>query len=407
MIRIITYYLLYFQILCVRNRNMYQYDSRKIKPGDTFIILPNGEKYISAAINNGAVNYIKMDRIELAHFASKYYENPSQKLVVIGVTGTNGKTTVTNLINQALNSQGYKSYVLGTINSPLTTPESWDVQALMAEHLANGGTHFVMEVSSHGIAQHRILGIDFAVKLLTNITQDHLDFHKTFENYQNTKLNFMEEGHGIKLYPEDYKKSVIDFPTSLLGDFNQDNLKAAKAVLTQLGFSDQDIIFSLSNAEAPPGRFEKVDKGQPFLVIVDYAHTPDGLENVCCTAKEIAQKQGVKLLLLFGCGGDRDRGKRPKMAAVALKYADYFIVTDDNPRTEDPEQIFNDILAGLANQTNYCAIHDRAVAIKTIIEKAAACDVVLITGKGHETYQIFKDKRIHFDDREQVRLVLS
>jgi len=348
-----------------------------------------------------------MNRIELAEFSREYYQNPSQKLKVIGVTGTNGKTTVTHLVNQALNTMGYKSTVLGTINASLTTPESLDIQALMAEHLASGGTHFVMEVSSHGIAQQRIHGIDFAIKALTNITQDHLDFHKTFENYKNTKLNFMKDGNGLKIYPEDYKKLKITFPTLLLGDFNQDNLKTTMAILQQLGFSDQDVKISLKNAYAPIGRFEKIDKGQPFLVIIDYAHTPDGLENVCKTAKDICEKQQGKLLLLFGCGGDRDRGKRPQMAAIASKYADFFIVTDDNPRTEDPKQIFSDILSGLdPAANNYLAIHNRKIAIKALIKKAKEDDIVLITGKGHETYQVFKHKTIHFDDHEEVQKCL-
>jgi len=382
----------------------YHYDSRKISPGDTYICLPGGEKFIADAEKRGATKTLTMNRVELGDFSNTLFHHPSRQIPLIGVTGTNGKTTVTHLICAGLTAAGYKPAVLGTLNAPLTTPESLYINQAMAEHIAHGGTHFVMEVSSHAIAQNRIAGLEFAVKVLTNITQDHLDYHKTFEAYRDTKLGFMKTGSGEALYPETYQKHDVPFPVPLPGMFNYHNFQSAVATLRALGIADDQFIPGLATATAPPGRFEAIHAGQPFLVIVDYAHTPDGLENVLKEASRLADARGGKTRVLFGCGGDRDRGKRPKMAVIATQYADDVIITSDNPRTEDPTQIFSDILAGISDtQTNHTIIEDRRDAIFKLISHAEPADVLMIAGKGHETVQILSDKTIPFDDREIAR----
>ncbi len=386
----------------------YTYDSRNITQGDHFICLPGGEPYINAAKEKGAASVLHMSRSELANFANKHFDYPSHPLKVVGVTGTNGKTTVTHLVADALNKAGYKTAILGTLNASLTTPESWDIAKKMSEHLADGGTHFVMEVSSHGIAQNRILGIKFHVKLLTNISQDHLDYHKTFEAYEQTKRSFMQDGDGINLYPEEYQKTPLDFTVPLLGRFNYENMQAAATILNRLGLSEGQIRESLSAAHAPRGRFESIDEGQPYRVIVDYAHTPDGLRNVLQTARDITPDAHV--LVLFGCGGDRDRTKRPEMGRIAYNLSDYTVITSDNPRTEDPHMIINDILTGLPptiEQTRCSIIPDRRTAIRHILEKAQPGDLVMLAGKGHETYQITQSGTQHFDDREEAIAALK
>ncbi len=373
--------------------------SKNVQTGDIFICLPGGEPYVQDALDRGAKTVLNMTRTEMGLWASEYFGHPSKKLAVVGVTGTNGKTTVTQLVGQGLKAAGFNPYVLGTLNAKLTTPESLDVQKLMADHLAKGGTHFVMEVSSHAIDQDRISGIQFAVRLLTNITQDHLDYHKTFEAYAETKLSFMKADPKA-IYPEAFEKEPLTFPIPLKGDFNKKNIQAAIAILKRLNIPNETIIAAMSQAKAPSGRFETIDQGQSFTVIVDYAHTPDGLENVLKEAEKIAKHQAGQLITVFGCGGDRDRGKRPKMAAIAAQYSDTVIITQDNPRTEDPKQIMTDILAGIPDHTTYSVIEDRQQAIDTAISKANPQDVVMIAGKGHETVQILASGTIHFDDKE-------
>jgi UDP-N-acetylmuramoyl-L-alanyl-D-glutamate--2,6-diaminopimelate ligase len=386
----------------------YHYDSRNIRPGDTYICLPGGEKFIADAQLRGAIATLTMDRVALGNFSNQLFDTPSQRIPLIGVTGTNGKTTVTHLICAGLIAAGYKPALIGTLNAPLTTPESLYVNQTMAEHIANGGTHFVMEVSSHAISQNRIAGLHFAVKVLTNITQDHLDYHKTFEAYRDTKLGFMGDGNAVALYPESYQKHDLPFPVPLPGMFNYHNFQAAMAALRALGIPDDQFIPGLATATAPPGRFEAIHAGQPFLVIVDYAHTPDGLENVLTESRRLAEARGGKTRVLFGCGGDRDRGKRPKMAAIAAQYADTVVITSDNPRTESPTQIFADILAGLTDTTTpYQVIEDRREAIFALIAQAQPADVLMIAGKGHETVQILADKTIPFDDRGIAREALT
>lgn len=387
---------------------MYQYDSRQIKPSDIYISLPGGEKYIPGALEKGAASYIKADRKKMAELANAYYDNPSQKLCVIGITGTNGKTTVAHLVGQALKKAGFNPYVQGTLTGKLTTPESLDTIRAMSEHLQNKGTHFIMEVSSHAIAQDRISGIIFHTKLLTNITQDHLDYHKTFEAYSQTKLSFMNDNNPNRFLPETTERVPLRFASPLSGAFNYKNMQAAVQILKACGLNEAQIQDTLSNATPPPGRFETIDEGQGFKVIVDYAHTPDGLKNVLQEAQVLATKTHGKVRVLFGCGGERDRTKRPKMGTIAHHYADHIVITQDNPRSEDPAKIIEEILAGIPQTKIPCeVILDRKQAIQHIINLAQDSDIVMIAGKGHETHQIINGKTLPFDDREEVRNALK
>lgn len=382
---------------------MIRINSKEIQPGDTFICLPNAEAYIPEAQAKGAVKIQHMTRAELGLFADQHYHHPSQQLKVIGITGTNGKTTVSQLAHQALTTLGFKSHVQGTLSGALTTPESLHTHHAIKKHLDHGGTHFIMEVSSHAIAQDRIAGIQFEIQCLTNITQDHLDYHLTFENYQETKLNWMKSAKNIAIFPEEFLEITLPFTSPLLGKFNHENMQTAVAILRHLGLNDTQIGQGLSTAKAPPGRFETISLGQPFLVIVDYAHTPDGLEKILSEGQHLATKRNGKLWVVFGCGGNRDRGKRPKMAAIATTYADHTIITQDNPRHEDPEQIITDILAGIPETHPPTILLDRKKAIEWAIHGAKPNDVIVIAGKGHETIQIIGDKTLPFDDREVAR----
>lgn len=388
---------------------MHTFDSRKIKPGDTYICLPGGERFIDDARRRGASDIVHMTREEMAVFSDRYFESPSKKLKVVGVTGTNGKTTVAYWTALALEALGEKPYFLGTINSSLTTPESLDTQQLMKEHVDRGGTHFVMEVSSHGIDQHRVDSIDFDVKCLTNITQDHLDYHGSFEAYRDTKLRFMSDFPGESVYPETYLKTDIAFETAVVAEFNKDNLKATRAILLVLGFELSNIESVLSSLTPPPGRFEVVSQEQGPLVIVDFAHTPDGLERVAIESRKLSQKRQGKLIVVFGCGGDRDTGKRPKMGKIAYDIADSVVITQDNPRSEDPNGIVSDILDGIKGYDNERVVieNDREKAIQTAIDLAGDNDVVVLAGKGHETSQILADGAHNFDDREIAKKVLQ
>jgi len=333
-------------------------------------------------------------------------KHPSNELFVIGITGTNGKTSVSHLIGEVLKAAGYNTFVLGTLNSgnkDLSTPESDDISRFMSQHLEQGGTHFIMEVTSEGIDQERLIDIEFDLKLLTNITQDHLDYHKTFERYQQTKLDFMSEGSAYKVYPENFNQVNIDFKTKLLGDFNLLNIKAAVNILRLMNVSEDLIKNTLSKCLPPRGRVESIEKGQAFKVIVDYAHTPDGLLNVLTTLKTIANNQNGRLLVLFGCGGNRDSDKRPKMGKIASDIADMLVITDDNPRQENRQTIMTDIMKGIDSDfQNYIVMPDRKDAIQHIINQSEDNDVVILAGKGHETYQILKSGTINFDDREEA-----
>jgi UDP-N-acetylmuramoyl-L-alanyl-D-glutamate--2,6-diaminopimelate ligase len=376
---------------------MYSYDSRKIKPGDSFICLPGAEPYITEAKSRGASDVLPMSRQEMGDFANTLFNEPSKKLCVIGVTGTNGKTSICHFLHQALTLLGKKSYVQGTITHTLTTPESFDTHEAMRQHLESGGSHFIMEVSSHGIVQQRIAGITFSIKCLTNITGDHLDFHLTFEHYKQSKLSFIHD----KSIPVITPSSILTMPhienEHIFAEHNQKNLKMAYLILKHCKFNDAELTPVFSKLHNAPGRFEKVPSKAPFHVFVDYAHTEDGLKVVLESATQL-KKNGSHLLCCFGCGGDRDKSKRPKMAKIASDYCDFIVLTQDNPRSEDPEAIMDDITKGLTHQ-NYMIEHDRKKAIQILIKQAKKDDILIIAGKGHENAQIIGKTRYPFNDK--------
>lgn len=264
-----------------------------------------------------------------------------------------------------------------------------------------------MEVTSEGIDQARILGVDFNLKILTNITPDHLDYHKTFENYSNTKLGFMNDSPAHKIFPGDFEKEPVNFTSQLLGQFNLLNIKAAACALRHMGINEKIIRNTLSLCPAPRGRLENVDEGQPYMVLIDYAHTSDALKNILITVKKIAVSRKGRVLVLFGCGGNRDHGKRFNMGQIASDIADFVVITEDNSRSEEAQEIMNEILNGInsnfRNFRDYVLIQDRHKAIEFIINQARVDDIVVLAGKGHETYQVLKSETIHFDDREEAR----
>ncbi|MFS0727604.1 UDP-N-acetylmuramoyl-L-alanyl-D-glutamate--2,6-diaminopimelate ligase [Paenibacillus sp. 1P07SE] len=456
-------------------------DSRKVEPGDLFICLPghtvDGHDYAAQAAERGAAALVverplavdlpqlvvKDSRLAMAVMGSHYYGYPSQRLRMIGVTGTNGKTTTTYLIERVLADAGHAAGVIGTIEMryagrsiPMsgTTPESLDLQQALAEMVAAGVEYCVMEVSSHALEQGRVKGCRYRSAIFTNLTQDHLDYHETMDKYAAAKgLLFsrlgntyhedraersysivnIDDAYGASLakaaateiisYGIDAEADVRATEISisargttfrlttfrgsctvqmrLVGKFNVYNALAAVAAGLAEGLELSSIAASLERIPGVPGRVEAVDAGQPYAVIVDYAHTPDGLENVLAAIREIA---AGRVICVFGCGGDRDRTKRPVMGRIAASHADYVMVTSDNPRSEDPEQILLDIEAGLIEagvaRERYGLEVDRREAIKKAVEMASPDDVVLIAGKGHETYQIVGSETLAFDDRQ-------
>lgn len=458
------------------------YDSRKVQPGDIFACLPgsktDGHSYIPAVLAAGAVALLVSDvqqvpagipaivtadtRETLAEISAEFYHHPGDSLTLIGVTGTNGKTTVTTLLWHILQAAGKGCGLLGTmayhigntvLPAPHTTPQAPDLQRLLAQMRDAGLSHVVMEISSHALCLHRITGCHFDLTLLTNITQDHLDFHLTWQAYRDAKLQLftdpryqprdkamrcllndddasadyfaqraLGEVRHFALASGDYRTRdlalcadgsyfILEYPggsaevtMQLVGSFNVSNALAALAAALESGV---DIVTATrALAAIPPvnGRFQRVAEsgnGKP-TVIVDYAHTPDGLEKVLSTAAEIAPG---KVTVLFGCGGNRDRGKRPLMAVAAAKWAQKIIVTSDNPRDEDPSAIIADIMAGFDNDAlNRVQIEpNRAQAIRLAIQQSPPDQLILLAGKGHENYQLFANgEKIHFDDREQA-----
>lgn len=451
------------------------YDSRKVETGSLFVAIQgfklDGHDYISEAVAKGAtavigekdvdlpenILYIKVknSRKALSEASSLFFGKPAEKLKVVGVTGTNGKTTTTYLIKAILDEAGYSTGVVGTIGvrikdrllpSERTTPESLELNHIFSEMLKEGVEYVSMEVSSHSLKLHRVDHINFEVGVFTNLTQDHLDFHINFEDYYASKkklfslsrkavinvddesgrrlcreLNIpvltyaIEEKADVKAENVTINESGVSFDVCALdkrkkiryrvpGRFSVYNSLAAISACLILGVDLDTIAEALEKVKGVPGRFEPVDEGQDFTVIVDYAHTPDGLENVLSTIKSFARG---RIITVFGAGGDRDRGKRPLMGRVVSEYSDYFIITSDNPRSEDPEAIIDDIEKGVNENSKYERIPDRKEAIKRAIELASEGDVILIAGKGHENYQIIKDKVLPFDDREVAREFLK
>ncbi len=460
------------------------YNSKTTKKGDIFICLvgehTDGHEYAQMAIENGAAALLAQRKVEgvnvpqvivdstrhkIADIADRFYSRPSLGLNLIGITGTNGKTTVTHLIQKIFEENQEKCALIGTLGYKLssngeyrdakhTTPQAPELQATLrmikdVEKIDN----VVMEVSSHALEQNRVGGCRFNGAILTNLTQDHLDYHITMENYFKAKallferlteddfavinldheygqkfLSVVPEGvrkytYGVKNTADIMAKDIefslngAEFKLVIAGEeynvnlhmngmFSVYNVLAAVSSAIAMGIDIKVALKALQNVHGVAGRFEIVNK-KP-LVIVDYAHTPDGLENVLKSAREITPKDG-KLICLFGCGGDRDATKRPKMGAIAQKLADKIIITSDNPRSEDPQQIITDIIAGLQSVSpeRVTVEPDRGEAIALLKTIADNNDVVIIAGKGHEDYQILKDKTIHFDDREQARKVFA
>ena len=452
------------------------YNSKKTQPDDLFICLTgehvDGHEYAEEAVANGATLCIVERRLNLdipqivvsdtteimAQISDLFYSSPSSHLNLIGVTGTNGKTTVTHLIQKLYEAENQKCALIGTLGNKMTseddyhdakhtTPQAPELQKLFYDIYEKGIPNVVMEVSSHALAQHRVDYCYFNGAVLTNLTQDHLDFHITMNNYFKAKAKLFEEiyaddfavinkddeyadkfievinpkarlyTYGIK-NEADVRAENIKFDNNgasftciikdnkynvklkMNGMFSVYNVLAALTVAYALNFNIENSIKTLESMSGVAGRFEVI-VNKP-TVIVDYAHTPDGLENVLKASKEILP-EGGNLICIFGCGGDRDATKRPKMGAIAEKYADKVIVTSDNPRSEDPQQIITDILAGFKSVNSVIVEPDRELAIKEAYKLANALDVVLVAGKGHEDYQILGDKTIHFDDREKVR----
>lgn len=454
------------------------YDSRLVKPGYLFVAITgyqqDGHKFIADAVERGAVavvgeqdeceltsNYLKVPnaRKALADLSAKLYDYPGRKLKICGVTGTNGKTTVCHLIKNILEA---RSKTVGMITSTVydtgketfpaerTTPESLDLQRLLLLMKKNRCVNAVLEVSSHALALHRVDNIEFRIAVYTNITRDHLDFHKTMEEYLECKKQLLKRLDGPMSYavinldvPEfrsffgDFSSSYISYSLEdstadvyctrfeletgqtlfdlmtpmgvhtvtfpLPGRFNLINGLAAAAAGLAAGVDIDNVVRGLETAKPVPGRFNYIECGQPFAVYIDFAHTPDALTRLCETAREISQG---RLLVLFGCGGDRDRGKRPLMGKAVSSAADFCILTSDNPRSEDPKIIIDEIIPGLEGNKHEI-IMDRSAAIEALIKMAQPGDVVLLAGKGSENYQEVKGVRHAFDDASEARRVLA
>ncbi len=429
------------------------YDARAAGPGALFFCVPgsrvDGHDFAAQAVENGAVALVVERPLELdvpqlvvpdarramAPVADEFFGRPSEELQIAGVTGTNGKTTTSFLLYSILAAAGRRPGLLGTIESRVggerrpairTTPEAIDVQRALREMLDAGDRSCAMEATSHGSELGRLDRVRFAALVFTNLSQDHLDFHGTMERYFEAKRRLFTETEpsaAINIGDDWGRKLAADRPDALTfgfapdaeigpaalegielrlrGRFNAENALGALAASRLLGIDDEAIKRGLEAVRGVPGRFEPVAEGQPFEVIVDYSHKPDALESVLRTARELTEG---RVICVIGCGGDRDRGKRPVMGRIASELADVAIVTSDNPRSEDPAAIIEEILAGVTREVE--VEPDRAAAIERALSQAAEGDVVLIAGKGHEQGQEFADRTIPFDDREVARDVL-
>lgn len=449
-------------------------DSRQVKKDCAFVaykgVNVDGHDYIPDAIKDGATVIILEKELSgrgfpanvtllqtpdgretLALMSSNWHGNPEAKLKIIGITGTNGKTSTAYLVHSIFTVAGFKMAIMGSIAhrfggtsvpASTTTPDSPMLHRLFGEIVDDGADSVVMEVTSHSLEQKRVAAIKFDVAVFTNLTLDHLDFHKNMQNYLEAKTKLFRQlkspesaaifnadddnseyitertkarilTYGVQNAADLQAKNVsstikglkftaitpdeeVDIQLKLLGEYNLYNALAATGVALSMGLELNVIKRGLESAFVP-GRFELVDRGQDFAVVVDYAHTPDALERLLKAARKITDKQ---LICVFGCGGDRDKGKRPIMGKIATQISDHVIITSDNPRTESPDQIIAEIEAGVVPNVSYEIIADRNAAIARAIQIAEKNDLVVIAGKGHEDYQIFRDKRIHFDDRE-------
>lgn len=467
------------------------YDSRKVKHGDVFIAMKgekvDGHSFINDAVKRGAAaivyekitgSELKADsnkltaikvhdsRKALAYISNNFYKRPSDELAIIGVTGTNGKTTTTYLLKSILEAWGKEVGLIGTISyivkdryydAPHTTPEALEFQAMLSEMLLSGCSHVVTEVSSHALAQRRVDYTNFDVAVFTNLTRDHLDFHATMEDYFRAKERLfreilLKEGTSVINYDDvwgrkligdisgnvltygletgadmaavnikdSFEGLVIDIKfrdrvhgikSPLIGMHNVYNILSAAGAAVSLNVPWDVIIDGIRKMSSVKGRFEKVDAGQDFLCIVDYAHTEDALERLIYTARELmkssearsqkSEARQQRIITVFGCGGNRDKGKRPVMGKIATSLSDYVVITSDNPRDEDPVEIIKEIEAG-ASRRNYVIEPDRREAIRNAVKLAEAGDILLVAGKGHEDYQEIKGIRHKFSDREAL-----
>ncbi len=455
------------------------FDSRSVEKGAAFVAIVgltvDGHDYITEAIRKGAsvivhektlenhedkVAYVKTRNASeaLGVMASNYYGNPSQQLKLVGVTGTNGKTTIVTLCHQLFQSLGYKTGLISTVRnmigdeerpSSYTTPDALELNRLLSMMLEEGCTHAFMEVSSHSLVQNRVAGVSYVGGVFINISHDHLDYHKTFDSYIAAKKLLFDglSATSFALVNADDKRGKIMLQNcvaqhqtfalktmakykakilhntiqgleldlggthvwfKLVGDFNAYNLLAVYGVATSLGEEKSEVLMQMSKLQPAQGRFELVENNLGILAIVDYAHTPDALSNVLSTLTEL-RTRNEQLITIVGCGGDRDVTKRPKMARIAYDYCDKVILTSDNPRGEDPQKIIDDMLEGIpeTGDRKTLRILDRKEAIRTACSLASDKDIILVAGKGHESYQEINGVRHHFDDKEVLAEILK
>lgn len=449
-------------------------DSRLVKEGSLFVCIKgaafDGHSVAGEMLTKGACAVVVEKDMGLdnqviventrgifSYICANFFSNPAEKLKLIGLTGTNGKTTTTFLIKQILENVGKKVGLIGTVQNMIgdeaypakyTTPDPYELQKLFSQMVEAGCEYCVMEVSSQALAQGRVNGVRFAVGAFTNLTQDHLDYHKTWENYFNAKRLLFEncdiavtnadDENGLKIIEGLNFDKVVTYAVNrndvtyvaknvtfksngveyeLVGDkigrcscpipgrFSVYNSLCAASCALALGISFEQVLMAISKSKGVKGRIEVVPCDRDFTIIIDYAHSPDGLENIISSLKEIAKG---RVVTLFGCGGDRDKTKRPKMGKIAAELSDYCIVTSDNPRSENPSEIIQDILEGMKGvKTSYTVVENRKEAIAYAIEHAKKDDIILLAGKGHETYQILPTGTIHFDEREAVAEILA
>ena len=450
------------------------FDSRQVKDGSLFFAVRgtqvDGHDYIGKAVEKGAaaiiceklpkakaegVTYVQVDNSAyvLGVAASNFFGNPSRKLKLVGVTGTNGKTTIATLLYRLFTDAGYACGLLSTIEnivshevipSTHTTPDPIELNALLHRMVESGCEYAFMEVSSHSVAQDRIAGLHFAGGIFTNLTHDHLDYHKTMANYRNAKKKFfdnlpdtafaltnLDDKNGAVMlqntrakklsyalkHDADFKGVVMESHfdgmmmkvngtevfTQLVGGFNASNLLAIYGAATALGFNKDELLVEISKLRGANGRFDMVHSDNGIVGIVDYAHTPDALENVLQTINEVRCHKET-LITIVGCGGNRDTTKRPEMAAVAVRLSDKVILTSDNPRNEDPDDIIRQMKAGIASEDSHkvLSITNRHEAIRTGVALAKKGDIILVAGKGHENYQEINGVKNHFDDKEEL-----
>jgi UDP-N-acetylmuramoyl-L-alanyl-D-glutamate--2,6-diaminopimelate ligase len=432
------------------------HDTRQVSAGALFCCVPgehvDGHELAREAVERGAVALLVERAVDVAvpelrarsvrdamgPVAAAFWDHPSHRLPVVGVTGTSGKTTTTHLFGAIGTAHGWSTGVIGTLSGPRTTPEAPELQAMLASELASGRDAIAMEVSSHALALGRVRATRFAVAVFTNLSHDHLDFHRDIDDYFETKAALFtpayaeaavvnaDDERGVELARRaavstttyslrdardlevgatrsrfTWRGRPVELP--LGGRFNVSNALAAAAAAAHLGVPDQAIVAGLASAPAVPGRFEVIDEGQPFTVVVDFSHKPGALAGALEAAREATSG---RLLLVFGAGGDRDRSKRPEMGEVAARLADRVLLTSDNPRSEDPLAIIDAVRAGMHRTDGLTVEPDRGSAIAIAIEEAQAGDAVVIAGKGHETMQLVGEERIPFDDRDVARAAL-